>query len=353
MKKTIKSKEKTKIESQDSTEENEFSNIDISVTLSNQVKFDGLVDSEIILNFKGSDINVKLINSIRRAIMDNVPTYAVPLELVNFNVEDPESNSSAAYNNDMLKEMLQHLPIYDVDPEIHYLPEKYWYKVEYADITREIHPKEKLIELTINKKNSDIVSIRLTSHDINLYIDGVLVDNYKKYNPIEIIKLNNNESIKVHMKAVLGIGERHACWSAGKSHYVQISDEEFNLTVEGFNQCSEFVITERACMLLVEKVNLFKDYIVKNKSEFKKTKVVITIDQETVTLGNILVREFQDHPKISGSACVQPDKLKKTILIYVICDNSLENPFVPMLESCDLLINKLKFISKKIHDLYK
>ena len=108
------------------------------------------------LLFSGKDANTQFINSLGRIMMDRIPTYAFARELIKVERIEPESGyrDSIAVNHDMITLALSNIPVSNVDPGIHYLPEKYWKGVDYLDSSREVHELEKVIEVNIDVRNT-------------------------------------------------------------------------------------------------------------------------------------------------------------------------------------------------------
>ena len=112
---------------------NDFKNndYDIQIKQKEMHKSNGLDSHYLTLEFQGDDLNIKIINMLKRACSNSVPVYAYAKELINI-IE----NTSIAYNNDMMKLDLSLLPIFNIDPELSDLDEEYWYNVNYADKDR-------------------------------------------------------------------------------------------------------------------------------------------------------------------------------------------------------------------------
>ena len=107
-------------------------------------KYDG---SELHLNITGNDVNHVIINTLRRAVLDLVPTYAFVAESIII-----EENTSI-FDNDELKNRLSGIPIFDVDVPVTLMSEDYWKNINYSDPERKKHPDDnKSLEMYIIRK---------------------------------------------------------------------------------------------------------------------------------------------------------------------------------------------------------
>lgn len=333
----------------------ENNDLDIKIKELDKKSFDGLNSSHLKLKFEGSDLNIKIINMIRRSCTNSVPVYAYAIELINI-IE----NTSVAFNNDMMRLDLSLLPIFDVDPEIYKLDEEYWYNVNYADKERKKHHMEKNIEFYLNYHNNSQEIVRVTTNDAQVYIDGKQTEMYNKKYPILIIELKPNQTFKCHMKGVLGSAERRvdgALWkSCKRAFYEEIKDKEeksYEFTVYGNNQFSEYELLNRACQFMVNKLESLKKMIKDkdDKGEFPNEKTIrFVFENEDHTIGEPINYELQDHKDIIFSGFSKADHLIKTGVITVSAIK--EKPVKQMLESIDILLNKVHKIGYLITKMY-
>lgn len=329
---------------------------DISVKKKSSIKEDGFNFEEATYMFSGKDTYIKLINSIRRASMDNIPCYAFPRELINIS-----DNTSIAFNNDYMTERLSKLPIFnlkdnDLDPNISFLHEKYWKNVDYLDKYREIHENEKSIEININFHNNtdQIKSFDTSSNGFNVYVENEKVEMYSKKYPILIIKLRPDDTFKCSMKATLGISENDSiyCASTNSWHYYENDDitKPINLSLRCNPIFSPDNILKKSCEYIVYRLDIIENEILKLFDEnFENNQIEINIIDEDFTIGDILNYEFQSDKNIIFSGVTKPDHLIKSILIKIQfnelskqeCKNSLK-------KSINNLKLKLNQIKKKI-----
>lgn len=332
---------------------------DIKISEIEYHKSNGLDASWLILNISGKDFNIKLINSLRRASTNNVPSYAIPQELVNI-----EANTTVAFNNDYMRLRLSQLPIYGIDADLYFLAEKYWSKdkINYADVKREKHPKEKNVEFYLNYHNNTAGIVPVTTNDLKMYVDGEEVNTYNKEYPILLVKLRPNDRFKCHMKACIGVGERNIIWSSARNTFYDEKTEknemnennEFVFTIEGNNQCHEYDILIRSTKFLIKRFTDLKNDLeskIKSKEILPEKVIYFKLEKEDYTLGEPLNYEFQSHKNIIRSGLIKPDHLVKAIMIKVESISGIESPLFSMVECLTTLIEKYSHIGKLLTDL--
>lgn len=321
---------------------------------------DGLKSHYLKLNFEGSDLNVKIVNMIRRACTNSIPTYGYAAELI-----DIIENSSIAFNNDMMKLDLSFLPIFGVDPEIYDLEDEYWKNVNYADKDRKKHLTEKVIEFYVTYHNNSSDTVRVTTNDAKVKVDGELVRMYNEKYPILLIELKANQTFKCYMRGVLGVGERRddgAIWkSCKRSYYEDLTEEQkdknkkFEFTVFGNEQYSEYELLNRTCQYLILRLlkirKLISDKVIKGEIVEERT-IKFILDNEDHTLGEPINYELQSHNDIIFSGFSKADHLIKSGVITATCEKGIKSPVNAFLESIDTLINKIHKFGYLITELY-
>jgi DNA-directed RNA polymerase subunit L len=345
---------------------------DIKVSEIEYVKVKDYSSSWLHLNFTGNDINLKLLNSLRRVSMDDIPTYAIPAELIKFS-----ENTSIPFDNGQLTIRWGFLPIFNVDPEIIYLSDIYYKNINFADPNRIKHPDEKKIDLYLDVHNDSNNIKFVTTNDLSIYIEEKESKMYDNNFPILLVKLQPNDTIKCHMKAVLGIGNYNVRFRASKnsisvtkkdfeeynkktksdddSKYdnddVNYDQKDYVLGIESAGQIKEYEILFRSCEYLIKKLEDIKNYIKKmfDSKEIILTDVInLTIDNEDHTIGEIINYELQNHEKCFYSGLSKPDHLIKSITIrFSIEGNALK----VITEVIDNIIDKYKYIGNILKKL--
>lgn len=326
----------------------------------------GLDGSFLKLLFSGKDFNIKLANSLRRASMKNVPTYAFSPELITIDI-----NTTVAFDNDVMTDRMSQVPVAGICPEIHFLSDKFWLGVNFADQSRFKHSTEAQIEFFVNVHNNSASVLNVTTNDAVVTINGEKVEPYSVEYPMLLIKLRPNDRFKCHMKGVLGVGEKNVIWDASRNSYYdnvyldkqgnrldfekldmsKVHEEQIEFTVEANNQYEEYDILIRACKYLMTKVGMWKDEFSKKikSQQIPKSKTInFYLDKEDHTLGEILNYEFQDNEDILMSGLTKPDHLVKAVSIKVTAGGKLASPAEAMIESMTLLEKKLSHLGKII-----
>jgi len=204
--------------------------------------------SSLILNFK---INNVLMNAIRRTILNDIPTYAIPRELIKIETD------TTIYNRDQLTLRLSQLPVLDIDTGLSYLEPEY-YEKKYDDLTRKIHPNEKDIKFYVHGKNNDILKKYITTNDLVCYIDGKKIETkYSKKYPILLTVLRKDEEIDLNMKAVIGCGLKEVRWCPVSKCYFTYEDDanDCKLYIYSKGQISEYDIIRKALENIIFKLN--------------------------------------------------------------------------------------------------
>jgi DNA-directed RNA polymerase subunit L len=326
---------------------------DIKIKEKEYHQSNGLDASWLTLVCSGTDFNIKILNSLRRTAINNLPMYAFAPELIAIDI-----NTSVAFDTDYMTARLSQLPVAGIDPNLYFLSEKYWYKVNYADTKREKHQTEQHIEFYVNYHNNSANVVSVTTNDSSVYINSQQIQPYNTEYPILLIKLRPNERFKCYMKASLGVGEKNVIWKGARnSFYDEVNvdgKKEFIFTVEANNQCTEYDLLIRACKFLIKKFTDLKNDF-QSKIDLKQIPIDkiynYKLDHEDHTVGEILNYEFQDHKDIISSGLSKPDHLVKAILIKVVSAANVKSPLNAMLECMDILIKKYSHIGYLISNL--
>lgn len=338
-------------------EDNRY-DIEISETKYVKKDKDSLKSHFLNLKFSGKDINVKILNMLRRVCSNYIPVFAYAKEKINV-IE----NTSVAFNNDMMRLDLSLLPIYDIDPEIYELNEEYWYDVNYADTDRQKHQKEvdKNIELYVAYHNNSSEIVDVTTKDCQVNLNGNKIDMYSEKYPILLIQLKANQTFKCHMKGVLGIGERRedgALWKSAKRAYYNELDEKqkYEFIVYGNEQFTEYELLIRTCKFIISKLNKIKNMF-KNKVDAgeiaKERNMKFVLENEDHTFGEPINFELQDDDNIVFSGFAKPDQTQKTGVITVSCKKSIESPIKEFQHSIETVIDKVHKIGYLLTKLNK
>jgi len=319
---------------------------------------------------EGRSVDYSVSNAIRRTILDKIPIYAFHRK--NIHVENDKSYMM--YNNDMLYNQIETLPIFDVpnlfdleNPNL-FLPdniskklfgsfvEEVVFEVDQADNANAKEDSKKQyfqIDLTINYKNTSETYKYLSTHDITLRIDGREVKSYLKKDPICIIVLKPNEELSLRAEASLGIQELNGIYAATTSVVSkEVTDDKFEIIYESIGQLDKYVIFNKACLILKKRLENLHAFIKKTYPEEPPldTQVEIKLYGEDYTLGNLLGTALQKCPNvhIAGFA-VKHTLIDVSIVKYLMESNSKVKPIKHLLDVISHLIKLYDMIGKKLH----
>lgn len=305
------------------------------------------ISSKLTLEFSGQDNANVLVNTLRRVVYDNIPNYAFPTDLIKI------SDNTTVFNNDYMKLRLSNLPVLNTELDIYFLDPVYWSNVEYSDPKRPKHPSEKQIEIAINSYNDTNYIKNVTTNDIHYYEDGVEIQKYNKDAPFLLIQLRPAQTFKCTMKAALGVGERDNIWAAAANAYyddlttddikgglIDNPNKRILFTVESQGQYDEYTLLIKACNFIVKKLDDIKQELNKkfsSKEINESPEIIIVLDGEDHTMGQLLNYSFQNHNDIIFSGVAKPDHLVNSIRFKIACSDNIKSPIVPMFDQINLL----------------
>lgn len=316
----------------------EKSKYDIKINEVELIKRNGLTPSKLTLEFTGKSVNSILINTLRRAMLNNVPAYAFPTKNTIIDKND------TIYNNDYMKLRLSQLPIYDTPLELNYIAPKYWKDIE------ALKDPFKNIEIYINSHNDTQNIVNITTNDIKYLEDGKeITGKYNEKYPILIIKLRPNEQFICKLKASVGVGEMSGIWSAASNvYFTEKEPNDIVMTIESQGQYDEYEILKKACQYIIERASDLKSIITKNYVPTNSEFMNLYIEDETHTMGNIMTDVLQNRKDVKWAGMMKLNQLMKHILIKIEYNEKIDNPNIPILETLDEISNIMKYTLKKL-----
>lgn len=184
-------------------------------------------NGKAVVSFKGEHNTV--VNSIRRTIVDDVPTFAV---------EDVEIVKNES-------------PLYD---------ESVAHRVGLIPLTTDL----KTYKIADANKYNDVgtalteVHMLLKADEAGYVYSGAMSSDDPKIVPadkkIPITKLLEGKKLELNMKAMLGTGREHAKWSPAHSYLKESGKDGVDLIIEPHGQLSAKEIYNTALNILVSKV---------------------------------------------------------------------------------------------------
>lgn len=343
-----------------SQQKKQTSKTDINVELYEYIPRDDIKLGRLELLCYGEDCNEQFINAIGRICVERLPTYAYAKELIKIEKINRETgfHDSIPFNHDMMRDRLKNTPVMNIDPEIAILHERYWKNVDYRDPERQIHEKEKRIEVYIKGENthpegSDTIK-HITTNDIEMFIDDEKTNLYSKEYPLLLISLKPREAFKCYMKAVLGVGVNDTCWDAC-SNFCFDQETEPDKIIAKFQaspQFDEFTLVSRGIEYFKYRTKLLKDeikrmYLLDGRND---ERFLIIINDEDHTMGEPINYEIQSHPDIRKSSVSKPNHLIKSIHIDVVAFEK-SKLLDAVMESIDNLMNKIEKFEQEFNKI--
>lgn len=312
--------------------------VDVNTKILKEQKRKGFQDSLFEVEFKGSSVDVAIVNALRRASYDLVPSYAFTPESIKIEAND------SVFDNDQMRNRVSQIRLLDIKNPVSFLPRKYWEGVHYANEERDKHVDDKLkIEAYVNYHNDTTKIQHVTTNDISLVMDGERVEKFDKEFPSLIVSLQPNQVYKMVANGVLGIGERSAEFSPVQNCWFEIMDDEgkksgsifpIKLSIISKGQLQEKEILRRSCEIIQKKLIDLK-FKLQDKHDIPEVReskrLSFTLDNESHTLGIILETALQDHNDVVFAGAPKRDHLINVMNFEL--RTLKKNPLKPLFEA--------------------
>ena len=306
--------------------------------------------SELVLNISGKSVNHNIVNSIKRIIQSDIPIYGFD----NFTI----TSNDSVFNNNYIKNHIRNIPVWGIenklneyvkeeekDEEVEVLNETFGIIKDDVDLTtKKDTDYSSLNKLTLyldyeNKKN-EIVSVT-TNDCIFYYKEGMIKSPYP--NPVQIVKLQPNQKIKLSVQANPGTNDINAIYSATSACYFnQNSETDYDLIIESRGQITEKRIIEIGLKLIIKKLDKFLQNLPKSKG----MEGILKIENEDHLLGNLLTYQMQQMNSVRFCAYTTPHPLNKEINIdYKLTAGNINTIFKEVVSYYD---NVFTHIGKEI-----
>lgn len=290
--------------------------------------------NEFDIILEGSAIDYSVANAIRRSILLYVPAYG--FNRANIKIEQKKTNYM--YNNDLIYNLIETLPIYDIDsgfdvanPEIfmtsevmknlfgHLLPNRDNVFTETELPEDDTEKKLDKIEIHLNMKNTTDIARFVNTHDIIYKINGKDSNTYKKHAPLSLFVLKPNEEVSLSAEANLGNPLMHAAYETTTNAIsLELASDRFQIKFESLGQMSPSVIFSKACKILMMKLFALKKYITKisKEGELESAETTrITLVGEDHTLGNLISTTLQKSDLVRSAGYIMIHPFKNEIMI--------------------------------------
>lgn len=300
------------------------------IKISDDISYKVPINSKLILEFKGEFETNVIINTIRRVILLEVPTYAFTQKSIEI------TENTSIYDNDYMRNRLSQFPVNDQKLELLMLDEK------------DYETSNKNISIYINVINETDDIMLVTSNNFKIYEDFEEMKNkYSKECPLLVLKLKPGEKFNCVMKAVLGIGYIDNIFSGASNCYfndftteritgkkIENKENKKHLIIESQGQFDEYDLVLKACKIIVMKFENLKkklENMIKNKEineikEIEKNKDLnvensltseLILEGEDHTIGKILSDFLKEDKKILASGVNKINRQQKNISIKI------------------------------------
>ncbi|AYV85278.1 MAG: hypothetical protein Satyrvirus9_4 [Satyrvirus sp.] len=321
---------------------------------------------EFRIEIGGKNIDNTVVNALRRTILMNIPIYG--FHRSNIFVEVDKSKNM--YNNDLIYNQIETLPIFDVpnyfdleNPETflstdvlknlfgNFEQEKYTEeKTNEEIISLDANKKLFKIELSINYKNNTGSDKFVSTHDAVLKIDGKNSNGYTIRDPICILVLKPGEEISLRAEANLGTSSMHASYEATTNAiHEEISPTKYILEYETLEQLDKNIIFTKACIILIKKLEYLNKYIKKKFKDGKEKNypeiIKIELFGEDHTLGNLLTTALQKCEFVEKAGYIMKHPfINQITLEYKLINKSKIGPINVLIDCIDYLVRIFKQI---------
>ena len=246
----------------------------------------------LIIYFKNFKYNVGFLNSIRRILMEYIPTYGFDRELIKF------TKNTGYQNNDQLSLRLSQIPVLGISTDLLFINDNRWKKVNY-DKAEDEFPEEKQYDVRIHVSNPTDKFKDVTTNDFNIFINGVQIKNpYNQKYPMLITRLRLGEELTCNMIAKIRLGILNNTWTPVYNTYcIKESDNNYKFVIHSYGQKSEKDLFIQAIDIILYRLNNIIKHSILNILENKDDKES-DIKFEDKSLANILVASLKDDPDV-------------------------------------------------------
>lgn len=280
----------------------------------------------------GSDVNHIFSNTIIRTIYSLVGCFAFHQDNITF------TKNSSIFDPTHMKIRITNLAICFKDYEHDIMFPDFAEKCVQAEIEHDSNKTLTEIEL-IDKNNAkqasminnihmfvdaknngdDILNVTSNSQYVTFHKDGkVIPDIFPR--PVQIVQLNPGKEINFVAKSDFSIPMVHNCYSTvHKCMHCEIDDHTYLFTVKSHRQIPERQIIKEACNIIIIKLNNVREKFIKALQEIpeKDSPIEIRLENENHTMGEIVNRGIQDHPKTRSCGCHMPHPDEKVVLFQI------------------------------------
>lgn len=322
------------------------------MTTINNVSYDNtLGNSRLEFNVAGSNINYVIVNTLRRTILSDIPTYAF--------TEFKFTKNTSVFHNNFLKNQIRNIPVWGIDNniDIYTKENKKINVVDDLDDVDEVNLDESAIEtntsslnqltMYVDYTNNSNMIVSVTTDNAKFYFGQKLIDN--PYKSIQLVKLQANQEIKFSAITTIGIEKESSIFSpVSVCVYEEIKDNEFRFIIESRNNITEMAIINKAYKNLVKKLNSIVEQIDEDDKE-SKLEGVLQLHNEEHTMGNLISSGLQKHKNIDFAGYHMNHPLETVVYIkYKLKKGTIKTVLSEVVEN---LIDNFTEINKLVQKI--
>ena len=248
------------------------------------------------LFFSGRDMDVSIVNTIKRVMQSSVATYTFPPDNINI------SKNDTIYDNDRMRLRLSQFLVPDIPNGT----------IIYDGET----DNEFELEMTLRSRNDTDEVMNVTSDQLEFTMDGeTFVNKFQEYydRPLLIIKLRPGEEFNFQAKAMLGTAKHDAIWSACTLVVFDEVNNGFQYYYETHGQLSPQEVFDKTCQIIIQKLEDIEASMGEMSGNSKG--LIMTLDNEDYTMGNLLNVALAKHPLVKFSGYKKDTQLKNEVVI--------------------------------------
>ena len=269
----------------------------------------GLQASSLKIHFKDFKYNIAYLNSLRRILIEYVPTYAFDRELIKI------SKNTGYQNNDQISLRLSQIPVLGINTDLIYIEDYRWQNVDYTK-NEEDFPEEKTYEVSINVKNTTHDYLAVTTNNFSVFINGQQIKNpYDQANPLLITILRKDEELICNMTAKIRLGILNTCWSPVYNTYCMYKGNDYDFIIHSYGQQTEQKLFNQGIEVILYRLKLFKS-LIDNIKEKDITEYNININDKSIS--NILVATLQKYDEVEFVGSNIKSFLEPKVVLHLI-----------------------------------
>ena len=254
----------------------------------------GMQGSSLTIIFKDFKYDVGFLNSIRRILMEYIPTYGFDRELIKF------TKNTGYQNNDQLSLRLSLIPVLGISTDLLFINDNRWKKVNY-DKAEDEFPEEKQYDVRIHVNNPTDKFKDVTTNDFNIFVNGVQIKNpYNQEHPMLITRLRIGEELTCNMMAKIRLGILNNTWCPVYQTYCakqEGTENDYKFVIHSYGQKSERDLFIQAIDVILYRLNnIIKPIILKNIENYEEKEIKFYIEDKS--LANILTASMKDDPDV-------------------------------------------------------